>query len=187
MLCQFYLTTRTKQSENNDTFMLRHVYRWNKDNIIDFSFNTKACAPLTNRADQISSNQLNICYEASKARLNGVFQKGSQVKKMASLSEYSSRIDFVPGSLLSCYQPKHTRSRQCTPVVSDNIASMEFLIDISIGENHYSASVKHPFFINTCFGLAPLSIERIDTLITRVIWSASSERDTTVLEEGGGA
>lgn len=66
-------------------------------------------------------------------------------------------------------------------------ASIEFLIDICIKQNHCPASVKHPFFINTYFGSALPSMERMDALITCVIWSPSSEWDTTGGEWGGGA
>lgn len=128
--------------------------------------------------------------ETTKARLDCVFQKGSQVKKQL-CSQNAAAASILHGGhfclAISQSMPEDLRQTmdQYWGWFLLTKASIEFLIDICNKQNHCPASVKHPFFINTYFGSALLSIERMDALITCVIWCLSSESDTTGGEWGG--
>lgn len=146
----------------------------------------QVCSPLTKLT---KSAAITLPLTVEPIKLDCVCQKGSRVKKTAFLSECSSGIDFALGSLLSCYQAKEMLGRQWTNSGPDfflTTASIEFLINICVKQDHCPAWVKHPFFINAYFGLAFPSIERIDAFITCVIWSLSSEWDSVLVHGGGG-
>lgn len=104
------------------------------------------------------------------------FQKRQSSEKTALLSERSDCIDFALGVTSSnaisqsALEDLRQTMDQYWAWFLLTTASIEFLIDICIKQNHCPASVKHPFFINTSFGSALPSIGRIDALITCDIW-----------------
>lgn len=104
-----------------------------------------------------------------------LFQKGSQVKKQHCSQNGATALILHRGHFFLAIS--HSTLEDLGQTMDQywagfllTTASIDFLIDICIKQNHCPASVKRPFFINTYFGSALPSIGRIDALITCVIW-----------------
>lgn len=158
------------------------------ENVTDFSFNTKVSAPLHWWSDQISRGLLNTCRKANKAWLNGVFQKGSQVTNQPCSQNAVDALIFLWGDfslpISQGIQIFSQTMNQHWAWFSLTTACIELLIDICIKAKSLPCLSQAPVFINTCCGPAFPSMERMDALITCVIWSLSSEWDISEGERG---